>query len=102
MSNTIFDIIIQNQGRQFTLENGETFSYTVKNGEIFIEQKNWSVTRSDIEAAIKYKGSAVSKLSDSKKLSYIFSILEQAQESIWFPPNKIYLTAAPYIICYFI
>lgn len=79
MNKDIFDMIKKNQGKPFHLENGETFFYTVNNDEIFIKQKNWKISRSDIEAAVKYQKSITPKPSDSKKLSYIFAVLEQIQ-----------------------
>lgn len=68
---------MKNSGRAFFLENGERFSYTIKDDCLYLEKNNWKISKSDIAAAIKYDSIA---RTGNKKLSYIYAILSQISE----------------------
>ncbi len=49
--NNLWDVITENQGREFRTKKGLPFTYTIKGGELFTDRRERSVTRSTFEKA---------------------------------------------------
>lgn len=48
---SLWDVIEENQGRQFMTKKGLPFTYSIKGGELFTDRRERSITRSTFEKA---------------------------------------------------
>ena len=48
---SLWDVIVENQGRKFETKKGLPFTYSVKGGELFTDRRERSITRSTFEKA---------------------------------------------------
>ncbi len=71
--------IICNADRSIRLKDDSYFSYTIIDGSIYIEQKNWIITEDDIDAALRYRSdSGISEYAEN--YSYILAIIRSINE----------------------
>lgn len=48
---SLWDVIVENQGKNFLTKKGLPFTYTIKGGELFTDRRERSITRSTFEKA---------------------------------------------------
>lgn len=48
---SLWDVIVENQGKKFVTKKGLPFTYSVKGGELFTDRRERSITRSTFEKA---------------------------------------------------
>lgn len=48
---SLWDVIVENQGKIFLTKKGLPFTYTIKGGELFTDRRERSITRSTFEKA---------------------------------------------------
>ena len=48
---SLWDVIVENQGKKFVTKKGLPFTYTIKGGELFTDRRERSITRSTFEKA---------------------------------------------------
>lgn len=72
----IIEKLKEEQGKEFCLKDGRSFTYTFNGNDIYIEDKNWHITENDIAAALDYRsGLAEYDIIQAEKYSYIFSLI---------------------------
>lgn len=49
----LWDVICENQGKEFLTKKGLPFTYTIKGGELFTDRRERSITRSTFEKALE-------------------------------------------------
>ena len=79
----LWDIIIAHQGETFYTAKGLPFTYTIKGGEFFTDQKKKSITRATFEKAfLKIQEDTSHKITGPKALNvfgapYVFAMFRQ-------------------------
>ena len=48
---SLWDVIVENQGKKFVTKKGLPFTYIIKGGELFTDRRERSITRSTFEKA---------------------------------------------------
>lgn len=71
--------IFVNADKSIRLKDDRYFSYTIIDGNIYIEQTNWIITEDDIDAALRYRSDSGIPES-AENYSYILAIIRSINE----------------------
>ena len=87
----IWETVVSLQGRTFYTAKGLPFVYAVKGGELFVDRRKRSVTRSTFERAFE-KMRSDPTVRGPKKLGvygapYVFAVLKAVMEDMEKPPS---------------